>query len=398
MHTISQDKINNALILVVDDIELNHKMLEHSLQAVGYTNILIANDGQQALKITQEKNPDIVILDLMMPHMDGFAYLEVIRNNPAFKNTPILVQTVLEDIENKIKAFSLGASDYICKPLDPTELAARVHVHLSNKLLTQELLDYQRSMKQEFESARKMQTRIMPSAQQINMSERVYDMKIANYFETSSHLGGDCWGMRPISETQFALWMFDFSGHGITAAMNVFRLHTVMQEFLHASADPGNFLSTLNRHIYPLLERHEFCTMFYGVVDVEANCLLYSSAAAQPACLFSSSNQNSVSLYERGLPLGSIAATSYETRFTAFAPGDLLLFYSDCLVETKNQAGQFIDEQALMKLVQNTMLSDEKNPALFAIEKIMSMFKAHSEAPLGDDLTINAYYRCVRQP
>lgn len=391
--SIPLERLHNALILIVDDIELNRKMLSHNLNARGYTNVLVAEDGSKALQMTRELKPDLVILDLMMPAMDGFSYCQVIRQDKIYNNMPIIVQTALDEMDNKLRAFQLGASDYICKPIDPDELNARTQVHLSRKLLMEDLQTYQKRMMTELEAARAMQTRIMPTDHQIGMCERVYDMKLGFHFETSSALGGDCWGIRPLSDNRLAIFMLDFSGHGMTAAMNVFRMHTIMQEFMHTGGEPGNFLSALNRHLHPLLERDEFATMFYGIIDTDASCLLYSSAAIQPAVLFSRTEQMPLTLNGRGFPLGVVPNASYETKYTPFTHGDLLLLYSDCLTETKNVDGDYLTDVQIKETVGATLKEQQSNPAKNAVDILIQTFRAHSPHPIGDDLTINAYFR-----
>lgn len=393
MDTISSERLLNSLILVVDDVELNRKMLTHSLQGAGYTNVVVAEDGSQALQITHELRPDLVILDLMMPTMDGYAYCTAIRQNKSYDSMPILVQTALDDMDKKLRAFQLGASDYICKPVDPGELIARTRVHLMNKHLLEDLQLYRKRVMAELDSAKIMQTRLMPSAQQIQMCERVYDMKIGSKFETCSHLGGDCWGMRPLSDNRIAIWIYDFSGHGMAAAMNVFRMHTIMQEFMHSGGEPGNFLTTLNRHLHPLLERDEFATMFYGIIDTDANCLLYASAAVQPSILFTRREESPVSLSGRGFPLGVIPNATYDTKYTPFTHGDLLVLYSDCIIESPNGKGEFITEDMLKETIVASMSEQQLNPAKHALDILMQQFKTHHPAPPIDDITMTAYYR-----
>lgn len=393
---IAAERLYRSLILIVEDIEVNRRMLSHSLQARGYTNIATATDGAQALEMTLELKPALVILDLMMPGMDGFAYCQAIRRDHAFDDMPILVQTALSDMEQKLRAFELGATDYICKPIDPGELSARTQVHLLQKIMMQDLKEYRRAVSAELAAARTMQNRLMPGEPQIQMCERVYDMKIASHFETSSALGGDCWGMRPLSDSRLALYMYDFSGHGITAALNVFRMHTIMQEYIHAGGDPGNLLSTLNRHLFPLLERDEFATMFYGLIDTDANCFLYASAAAPPALLFSENGAQSGVLHGRGFPLGVVANATYETKYTPFTNGDLLLLYSDCMIESKAADGEFLSEAHIQKAVQEALAQPHTNAAKVTVESLLQLLHSHCDGPIQDDLTINAYGRCPK--
>lgn len=393
---IGPERLLESLIIVVDDVELNRKMLTHSLTSQGYSNVVVAADGSQALQMTHDLKPDLVILDLMMPTMDGFAYCKAIRQDKAFDNMPIIVQTALHDIEQKLRAFQSGASDYICKPVDPGELAARTKVHLNQKLLMEDLRDYRQRVSAELDAARLMQNRIMPSAHQIEMCERVFDIKIASHIEMSSALGGDCWGIRPLSDHRLAVFMFDFSGHGMSAALNVFRMHTIMQECMHAGGEPGNYLSTLNRRLQPLLERDEFATMFYGIIDTDANCLLYASAAVPPPIVFSKNEKEPIMLNGRGFPLGVIANTSYDTKYIPFTHTDLLLLYSDCVIETKNAAGEFLSEEKIRAGLQKTLAAKPKNPAKEAVDGLMQLFRAHAAVPMEDDITVNAYWRAPK--
>lgn len=395
---ISEERMHHSLILVVDDIDLNRKILTHSLNAHGYKNIITANDGSEALKITKEQNPVLVILDLMMPTMDGFAYLKAVRQDEKYNSMPIIVQTALDDIERKLEAFDLGASDYICKPVEPRELSARVQVHLSNTLLMEDLRLYKKRMIVELELAQKMQKRLMPNLQQVQMCERVFNLKIASHFETSSDLGGDCWGIRPISDNRLSIYTIDFSGHGMSSAMNIFRMHTIMQELLHAGGDPGNFLATLNRHLHPLLERDEFATMFYGIIDTDANCLLYASAAAPAPILVSNLEQEPQMLNGRGFPLGVLPNATYETKYTPFMNGNLLLLYSDCLTESKNEEGEPISEDEIKKIIKNTYNEHQQgNPAKHIVGQLSQKLREHSGNSLPDDLTITAYFRSPKQ-
>ena len=306
---------------------------------------------------------------------------------------PILVQTALDTIDQKLRAFKLGATDYICKPIDAGELLARTRVHLMQKLLMQDLRDYHTQTQAELSAARQMQDRLMPSGSQIKICERVFDMDIGVHVETSSQLGGDFWGIRPLSEQRMAVYMLDFSGHGVSAAMNVFRIHTVMQECQHATGDPAHFLTLLNRHLYPLLERHEFATMFYGIIDTQANCLIYAAAAMHPVLLFSKQETAPIELDHRGFALGAMANTTYESRAVPFMRGDLLLLYSDCLIESANANGIFLDEHAIASCVNASLNGSDRKSAKDVVASLAGRLQAESPQPLRDDLTITAYLR-----
>ncbi|MCE2926381.1 MAG: fused response regulator/phosphatase [Rickettsiales bacterium] len=387
-----EKNISQSTILIVDDIELNRKLLETTLRKGGYTNILSACNGEEALKLTCEHLPDLVILDIMMPTMDGYAYCTAIRQDSKYSNMPIIIQTVLDEMDKKLLAFKLGATDYICKPVEPLELLARTQVHLSQKMLIENLKKHHERIETELELARKTQLRLLPSSKQIHLCEHMFNMKIASHFQPSSELGGDAWGMQPLSETRLAIWMYDFSGHGMLAAMNVFRMHTLMQECMQYASDPGQFLTHLNKRLHKLLDSHEFATMFYGIIDTEANCLIYSSAATTAPLLYSP-NGSDIHLNNMGFPLGAVTHAIYESRFAAFAPDDILLLHSDGLTESLSPEGHFITEDDLMNCLKQRHNQNETNLAKTVNDDICSMLNKDRTSAVDDDVTISIYHR-----
>ena len=148
----------------------------------------------------------------------------------------------------------------------------------------------------------------------------------------------------------------------------------------------------MNSHLQPLLEKTEFATMFYGIIDIAANCLMYASAGVPAPVLCARGKAAPICLDGRGFPLGMLPHAVYETQYTAFMPGDLLVFFSDCLVETRNAKGEFISDAAIQRSLQKTMLR-EGDYAQSAIEDLRQLLASHSCAPLMDDMTINAYWR-----
>ncbi|MDX1975827.1 MAG: SpoIIE family protein phosphatase [Rickettsiales bacterium] len=385
-------RIQNAAILVVDDLDFNIKILVQSLRSSGFSNIQTAKNGGEALSITQQNTPDIVILDLMMPKVDGFEYCRQIRADRHYDNMPIVVQTALSDNEKKLTAFKLGANDYICKPFEASELSARVKVHLNQKFILEKLRRYQQQMQSELESARKIQNRLLPSPHQVKICERVYDMKIGHHFETTSDLGGDYWGIWPLSEERLAIFMFDFSGRGISTAMNVFRMHTFIQESLHNHSEPGYLLDKLNQKLLNTINRDELATMFYGVIDTEANCLLYASAASPTGLLFKP-GQNTVRLPSSGFPLGIKPDAQYKTHYIPFLPDDLLVLHSDCISETQNSKGEFLADSQIEGAILQALRELPAHPANAVVESLCNLLKSHNPAPVFDDNTITVYHR-----
>jgi sigma-B regulation protein RsbU (phosphoserine phosphatase) len=387
-----EERLSGCHLLIVEDGRVNTAILRQQLISGGYSHITIAENGKKGLALTRELKPDLVILDIIMPEMDGFEYCQIVQQEPELSNIPIIVQTSLERTEDMVRAFALGASDYIHKPIKSLELLARIKVHLTSKLLREETMLQQQQMHCELVAAQQMQKNLMPSPEQMRIAEQLYRMKIARHFETSSLMGGDLWGMRPISDTRLAVYVLDFSGHGISAAFNVFRMHTLMQELASHGNDAGPFLTRLNHHLYPLIERSEFATMFYAVIDIEANSLEYAAAAAPPALLTRRIADGTEWLDGRGFPLGATEHANYTTIHTPFASGDALVLFSDCLIETPNISGEMMGKRMIAERVARALMQGG-HEASHIRDQLLESFHAHTTLPLRDDLTLNVYCR-----
>ncbi len=146
-------RFKSAKILVVDDASFNLKVICAKLTASGYMNIETAAYGHEALKVTKRMMPDLVLLDLMMPVLDGFGYMEKIRADQNVVHMPIIVQTALNDRETKMRALSCGADDFLNKPLDLEEVALRVHIHLERFFILQHVDEVRGQLKVELKQA-----------------------------------------------------------------------------------------------------------------------------------------------------------------------------------------------------------------------------------------------------
>ncbi|NOR55261.1 MAG: response regulator [Sulfurovum sp.] len=116
-------------ILIVDDIVNNREILKDRMVEFNF-DIIEAENGESALSMTENENPDLILLDIMMPGMDGFEVCRILKENPSTKDIPIIFLSALNDTSDKVKAFELGAVDYISKPFNGLEVISRIKTHL----------------------------------------------------------------------------------------------------------------------------------------------------------------------------------------------------------------------------------------------------------------------------
>ncbi|MEC4817624.1 MAG: response regulator, partial [Scytonema sp. PMC 1069.18] len=127
-----------ATILAVDDNPTNLSVLCNAVANLDW-EILVATDGESAIEQAEYAHPDLILLDVMMPGMDGFETCQILKSNSLTQDIPIIFMTALSETVDKVKGLSLGAVDYITKPFQTEEIIARVNIHLKLRLLTQQL-------------------------------------------------------------------------------------------------------------------------------------------------------------------------------------------------------------------------------------------------------------------
>ncbi|MDM8559971.1 response regulator [Candidatus Parabeggiatoa sp. HSG14] len=142
---------HKGTVLIVDDIQENVSVLFRFLSNEGF-KVLVAQSGKQALRTFDFANPDVVLLDVMMPGMDGFEVCTILKSQEKTQNIPIIFMTALADTVDKVKGFELGAADYITKPLQQEEVLARINAHLNVYKLQKQLEDKNYTLQQQNET------------------------------------------------------------------------------------------------------------------------------------------------------------------------------------------------------------------------------------------------------
>jgi putative two-component system response regulator len=143
-----------ARIAIVDDARINIQFVRRHLQNAGYTNFVTTTDSTQTMALLQAERPDVVLLDIMMPQVDGIQILQWVRGDPALHLTPVLILTASTDTETKLRALQAGATDFLAKPVDPSDLLPRIR----NALIVKAHQDHLASYSEELERQVRLRT------------------------------------------------------------------------------------------------------------------------------------------------------------------------------------------------------------------------------------------------
>jgi two-component system sensor histidine kinase/response regulator len=135
-------------LLIIDDMPENVMVLLHFLTNKGFT-VLVAQDGEEGIETAEYTNPDLILLDVMMPGIDGFEVCDKLKSSDKLKDIPIIFMTALSDTVDKVKGFSLGAADYITKPIQQEEVLARIKTHIKLRKLQLQLQEQNQYLQEE---------------------------------------------------------------------------------------------------------------------------------------------------------------------------------------------------------------------------------------------------------
>ena len=168
---MTTDASEKQTILIVDDNPTNLSVLSLALKGAGYT-IAVATDGEDAIEQVEYSPPQLILLDVMMPGIDGFETCQRLQESPASRSIPIIFMTALADPVDKVKGLSLGAVDYITKPFQQEEVLARVGVHLQLRNLTRALESQNDRLKEEIRQRETAQQTLQQTLQELRTAQK----------------------------------------------------------------------------------------------------------------------------------------------------------------------------------------------------------------------------------
>lgn len=384
--TVADPELARARILVVDDSEALRKTVSIYLRHGGYRDIHEAAGGEEAMAAADALSPDLIITDLLMPGMDGLELCRRLRASTQHANVPVLIQTGRANGDNRGEVFSNGATDLISKPINAREMLGRVRVHLEQRALVKKLTKYQSMMAEDLELARRMQESILPNPSDIASVEAAFPVEIANTYRASLGLGGDLWGISVPGENQIGIYLADFTGHGVAAALNTFRFHSILRDQHFDELPLAEAMSSMNDFLADTLPTGQFATMLAFRIDFEENSIEFSSASGPPPMLRFGADGDFEPIVLAGFPLGIMRDASFATRKFPFPPGSAALFYSDALIETPAQPYSVYAPENLGQTLRNAAHDTAEALRDCVLEGI-------SEYELEDDLTLIAIRR-----
>jgi serine phosphatase RsbU (regulator of sigma subunit) len=327
-------------ILVVDDAPANIRVVNEILH--NSYKVRIATNGAKALEMASAPpTPDLILLDIVMPGIDGYEVCARLKANPVTQDIPVIFLTGQTESTDETKGFEVGAVDYIHKPFSPAVVAARVQTHLAlreaRQLLARQLL----AIREELETARQIQLSILPRE-----IPEPKGLDIAARYIPMTSVAGDFYDFIVIDENRIGVLVADVSGHGMPAALIASMLKIAFAAQSPNAGDPARVLSGLNQALCGKFQGH-YVTAAYVLIDTGKQSLWYAGAGHPPLLLREQSSGIVRNVLENGLFLGYFPAAEYSAVETPFQEGDWLVLYTDGVTESLDTSNEQFGEEGL---------------------------------------------------
>jgi sigma-B regulation protein RsbU (phosphoserine phosphatase) len=339
-----------ATILLVEDDLVARTSMSVRLTRLGY-RVLEAENGREGLEVSRRERPDLLIVDWMMPEMDGPTFCEAVRRDPLLKSSQILLMTGHDKPAQIAEGLVRGADDFLSKAASKQEIVARVLAGLRTSRLVRELettgnelesslLLLQRKQAEteaDLQTAAAFVQSLLPQ-----QGSPVPGIALAWEYQPSLALGGDLFDVMVIDEDNLGLYILDASGHGVAAALRSASLMTFLrvENMLESigSYDPEKVLVEANRR-FPLSADGEYFTLWVGQFHLPTGTLSYASAG-HPGTLLSPAQSSSRWLTQTSFPLGFDPSARFTREHVSLNPADRLFLLSDGIYEVPSPSGE----------------------------------------------------------
>lgn len=341
--------VKGATLLIVDDTPKNIQVLGKILSTEGY-NIHVAQNGLQAIERAKKVIPDLILLDVMMPGLDGFETCEQLKRIPSLQEIPIIFLTAKTESDDVVKGFDLGAVDYVTKPFHAPELLARVHTHLQLRYEIEARKKREQQIQEELEEARHIQQNIVPL-----QLPQLPNAQLVCKFAPMARIGGDFYNIFNLGNGKYVIMIADVSGHGIPAALVASLISGAFTNNAGTENSTEMVVHAINAYLSDLLPPRFFSTMFYGIYDSQNHLFQYTSAGHPDGLVIRTKTNDFYSLSTGGMVLGVVKneMAQYKEKTFQLESGDKLLLYTDGIYEVTNAHEERLGKKGLNDFLQN---------------------------------------------
>jgi phosphoserine phosphatase RsbU/P len=370
--------LSDCRVLLVDDAKANLDILVEGLKS-DY-KLSLALNGQMALQIAARTPPDLVLLDIVMPGLDGYEVCQRLRQMPETAEVPIMFLSSLEEVQHKTRGFEMGANDYLTKPFEMLEVKARVRSLLKAKAYSDAVKE---QIASELRIAREIQMGMLPH--DFGETERKYGVEFGAMLEPAREVGGDLYGVCAGASGRLVLFLGDVSGKGIPASLFMVRAFSLARLLARDIVDPQRILSRLNDELAADNPFGMFVTFLCGVYDPSSGRLVLANGGHCRPVLLTAGQPPVWAVKNLGTALGFEPDIQFERTELTLHEGDALIFYTDGVSEAFNPQEECYGNERLLE--DAAAFVGQSAPAMTAglLQKVRAFA---GNAPQSDDIAI----------
>ncbi|OQY49517.1 MAG: serine/threonine protein phosphatase [Candidatus Parabeggiatoa sp. nov. 2] len=360
-----------SVILVIDDNPTNLGVLVDYLEEYGF-EIIVARNGEMGLKRAQVAQPDMILLDVMMPGIDGFETCRRLKTDESTFEIPVIFMTALSSTEDKVKGFEVGGVDYVTKPIQYKEVLARVTTHLRLRDLTRKLQGTNQElcranqkiitlnerlkaenirMQAELDVARRLQQMVLPTTEEL---ERIEGLDIAGFMEPADEVGGDYYDVLE-HDGRIKIGIGDVTGHGLESGVLMLMVQMAVRTLLVSKVSPPEtFLNILNRAVYENLQRMNLDkNLTLSLLDYQNGHLRVTGQHEEVLLVRKDGQIERIDTFELGFSVGVIDdITKFASQIEIeLQPGEGIVLYTEGITEARNPEKELYELDRLCEVV-----------------------------------------------
>ncbi|MCK4798620.1 MAG: response regulator, partial [Spirochaetes bacterium] len=380
------NKGKDEIILAIDDNPTNLEVLKVRLEMNNW-KVVQALSGEQGVEMYKELKPDLVLLDIMMPGMNGFEVCKKIRDQLEDDLTPIIFLTAKQQNVDKIYGVNVGGSDYITKPFDKDELVIRIANHLSSYKMMLEIKDTE-LLKRDIQIAGNIQRKLMPSSFPENNAVEFYGGT-----QAATDVGGDYFDIIDVGDGKYLCAIADVTGHGIAASLVMVKIQTLLKTLVYKeNIDVWSMLEDINKYLFEDIKRAKLATVCLVLFDSNTGELKYANAGHEPVYIYNIKKKSITELKEKCFLLGvtqeliGVDKTKIKLNKIKLNKDDMFILYTDGITEAMDTDKNLFGTARFKK-----MLEKYSNKSVMTIYKlIMDEVAEHTKnvSHQMDDMTL----------
>ncbi|MFA6014800.1 MAG: SpoIIE family protein phosphatase [Gallionellaceae bacterium] len=341
-------------VLLVDDSPVNLGVVVEGLERHGF-DVLVAVDGEEALERVEVASSDLILLDVMMPGIDGFEVCRRLKAQDHTRDIPVLFMTSLSGTEDKVKGFDAGGVDYVTKPLQVDEVKARVDTHLALHDLKRNLAEKIAVQANYLDHVNEEHRIAAGYMNTLIALDKLKDPAVQFHLQPAGNFSGDLIAVARTPGGRLHLMLADSTGHGLSAALAAMPMIHPFYSMTGKGFGISAIAREINGKIYKTLPVSHFVAAILVSIDADGQMVEVWSGGCPPPLILNGEGQAVYQFKPRHLAMGILPPEQFDDSVEYFSydeDGHRLLMFSDGVVELENAAGEAFGLPRLLSAVE----------------------------------------------